>query len=119
MKKKNTTYRMPAGFNPYISIDRVRGLTDAIHHILLEGAGTRREMGYADKASLNGLIELLQEHVHELHAYLTEITNRTTLMLPMSDADFEALDVEFLRGKGDDGFQGVKEEPLLYIASRR
>ncbi|HEX7048300.1 MAG TPA: hypothetical protein VF275_12085 [Gammaproteobacteria bacterium] len=90
----STPYRMPEDFNPFISIDAARGLTDAIHHFLLEGPGTQRVIPFGDKAGADALVELLQAEVHALHDYLHEITNRTSLNLPMSDAEFDALDIQ-------------------------
>lgn len=50
----------------------------------------------------------MQTEVHALHDYLHEITNRTSLNLPMSDAEFDALDIQRCR---DDG---VKERRARY-----
>ncbi|HEX7046238.1 MAG TPA: hypothetical protein VF275_01525 [Gammaproteobacteria bacterium] len=108
MDKKNSTYRMPEGFNPYSTVNAVRGLTDAIHYTLLEGPGTQAEMSYGDIAGLNALVELLQAEVHALHDYISEIDNRTTLNLPMSDAEFDALDARLFSG----GM--VRETPAIY-----
>ncbi|HEX7030868.1 MAG TPA: hypothetical protein VF254_09735 [Gammaproteobacteria bacterium] len=97
MNKKNTTYRVPEGFNPFATADTIRGLTDAVHRFLFEGPGTLRKIPGADRAALNGLAELLQAEVHALHDYLREIENRTTLELPRTDAEFDAMDVRFSR----------------------
>ena len=71
-----------------------------------------RELGQplppGDRAGLNALVELLQAEVRALHAYLREIENRTTLDLPMNDAEFDALDVRHRR------FDGVKEPAMTY-----
>lgn len=40
---------------------------------------------------------MLQAHVYELHDYLTEIENSTSLRLPLSDADFEAIHVKHMK----------------------
>lgn len=111
MEKKNSTYRMPEGFNPFSTADAVRGLTDAIHHHTLQGPGTERSPRRGDKAGLNALTKLLQAHVHELHDYLTEIENSTTLHLPLSDEEFETLHVK--HAKKDE----VNEERALYLVS--
>lgn len=100
-------YHIPAGFNPYSTIDAIRGLTDAIHHLLLEGPGTAAHMEYGDRAGLNALVELLQTEVHVLHDYLSEIDNRGSLELPTSDEELDALDAKYT--------DGVREEPALYL----
>lgn len=95
MNKKDTTYRMPEGFNPYTALDNVRGLTDAIHQFLLEGPGTNRVIPSGDRAGLYALVELLQEKVQELHEYFAELENRTVLELPRSQEELDALDFRF------------------------
>ncbi len=105
---ESITYHMPQGFNPYASADAARGLIDAIHQFLFEGPGTARVIPSGDRAGLNALVELLQAEVRALHAYLREIENRTTLVLPMNDAEFDALDVRHKR------FDGVKEPAMTY-----
>lgn len=112
MNKKDTSYRIPEGFDPQSTINAVRGLTDAIHQFLLEGPGTARVIPAGERAGLNALVEQLQAEVHALHDYLREIENRTTLELPMSDADFDAIDVRFARK------DEIKEEPALYVVNR-
>lgn len=109
MERKNSTYRMPEGFNLYSTADAVRGLTDAVHYTLMEGPGTDAHMSRGDRAGLNAMVELLQARVHELHDYLIEIENSTTLNLPTSDADFEALHVKHARK------DEVKEEAAIYL----
>ena len=87
-----TAYRIPEDFNPCTCVNAIRGLTDAIHHFLLEGPGTKHVIPFGDKAGLESLIELLQAEVHALHDYLHAIANRTSLKLPLTEADFEALE---------------------------
>lgn len=108
MEDSRSTYRMPEGFNPYSSIDAIRGLIDAVHQFLTEGPGTNRVIPSGDRAGLDALVELLQAEVHALHAYLREIENRTTLELPKSEADFDALDVSHRR------IDSVKEPAAVY-----
>lgn len=112
MNKKDNTYRMPEGFDPYSTADAIRGLTDAVHQFLFEGPGVERIIPPGDRAGLNALVELLQPEVHALHAYLREIENRLTLDLPTTDAEFDALDVR--HSKNDE----VKEEQSLYLVQR-
>ncbi|MBW3567210.1 MAG: hypothetical protein KY410_04490 [Proteobacteria bacterium] len=111
MNKKDTTYRMPEGFNPYSAIDAARGLTDSVRYMLHEGAGAEPEMRFADKVSLDALAELLRKQVHALHDYIHEIGNSTALHLPMSDADFDALKMKYAKKDEDE----VKEERALYL----
>ena len=108
MEDSRSTYRMPQGFHPSQSADIARGLIDAIHQFLFEGPGTARVIPPGDRAGLNALVELLQAEVRALHAYLREIENRTTLVLPMNDAEFDALDVRHKR------YDGVKEPSPAY-----
>lgn len=112
MKKKNIAYCIPEGFNPYTTADTIRGLTDSIHFILLEGAGIDVQMLPGDKAGLNALMELLQEQVHALHEYLVDIENRSILQLPMSEDEFDAISVEKNRH-----YDGVKEAPTIYVVN--
>lgn len=109
MDSKNNipTYHIPEDFNPYSTIDAIRGLTDAIHRLLFEGPGTSAHMEYGDRAGLNALVELLQTEVHALHDYLSEIDNRGSLDLPTSDEELDALDAKYT--------DGVREEPALYL----
>ena len=109
-KKSSTAYRIPENFNPYSTINAIRGLTDAIHRLLLEGPGTSARMEHGDRAGLNALIELLQAEVHVLHDYLSEIDNRGSLDLPTSDEELDALDAKY---RND-----VREEPALYLVRR-
>ena len=97
MNNKDTSYRIPEGFNPFSAIDTVRALTDAIHHLATEGELIERPAPQHALGTLQSLLELLQREAHELHAYLREIENSTTLALPGSDADFEALHVNHAR----------------------
>lgn len=109
MNSKDATYRMPEGFDPHSTIDAIRGLTDAIHQFLLEGPGTQRVIPAGERAGLNALLEQLQVEVHALHDYLREIENRTTLELPVSDEDFDAIDVRYARN------DKVREAAGLYV----
>ncbi|HEX7046376.1 MAG TPA: hypothetical protein VF275_02220 [Gammaproteobacteria bacterium] len=96
MDKKNnsTTYRIPEDFNPYISADHVRALTDALHQLVTEGEMTQRPAPQTAYSNLVSLMELLQPEVHALHDYLGEIENRGTLNLPLTDEEFDAVSVE-------------------------
>ena len=107
MNKKDTSYRMPEGFNPYLSLDAVRGLADAIHHFLLEGPGTQRMIPHGDRAGLNALIELLQGEVQALHEYFAELENRGLLDLPRDQDEIEALDQKL-------GGNEVREPAAVY-----
>jgi len=107
MNKNDTSYRMPEGFNPYSAIDAVRGLADAIHWMHFEGPGAEEVMEFGDKVSLDALVGMLKTHVHNLHDYVHEIGNSTSLSLPMNDAELDAL--------RDSGFDSVREEPPLYL----
>lgn len=107
MNKKDTSYRMPEGFNPYASLDSVRGLSDAIQQFMLEGPGTNSVIPYGDKAGVNALIEILQGEAHALHDYFAELQNRTSLDLPLSQEEIDALD---FRNSKDE----VKETAALY-----
>lgn len=104
-----SNYRVPEGFNPYVSADAARGLIDAVHHFLFEGPGTARLIPPAERAGLNALVELLQTEIHCLQDYLREIENRTTLDLPLTDAAFDAIDVRFRHA------DGVKEPSPAYL----
>lgn len=108
-RESSNTYRVPECINPWNSADGVHGLADAIHQFLLEGPGTARVIPPGDRAGLNALVEMLLAELHELHEYLHQIENRTTLDLPMSDADFDAIDVRHARK------DEIKEEPALYL----
>jgi len=96
MDRKNNlpTYRIPEGFNPYFAADTIRAITDAIHHLVTEGEMNNRPLPAHAFTSLQRLMELLQSEVHALHEYLSEIENSTTLDLPFTDAELEALSVE-------------------------
>jgi len=100
----NKTYRVPEDCNPFISADRVRALTDALHQLVPEGDVTRRPAPHSAYASLISLMDLLQPEVHALHDYLGEIENRGKPTLPLTDAEFDALDED-----------GVREAPALYV----
>lgn len=67
------------------------------------------DVARGDKSGLDALAELLKAHVHELHDYLTEIENSTTLELPRSDEDFEALHVRNARK------DEVRETAAVYL----
>lgn len=97
MEDSKTAFPLPEDFDPTATADFIRGLTDAIHHFLLEGPGTARVIPTGDKAGLNALIEQLQAEVHALHDWLSEIENSTTLELPRTEADFEAVHVKHAR----------------------
>lgn len=101
------TYRLPEGFDPYTSIDAVRGLADAVHRFMAEGPGTQREIPSGDRAGLNALIELLQAEVQALHEYFAELENRTSLDLPRSQEELDALDFRNFKG-------GVREPAAVY-----
>jgi len=103
----SNTYRVPEDFNPWNSVDAIRGLVDAVHQFHLEGPGTESVIPFGDKAGLNALIELLQVEAHALHDYLHEISNSTTLSLPLTDEDFEA--IGYGRNRNE-----VKERQALY-----
>lgn len=103
------TCRVPEDFNPWITLDAIRGLADGIHHVLYDGAGTKEQMDYGDRAALDGLVGLLREKVHALHDYFTRVGDVTTLKLPVTEADFEALHI------GRSGEGEVREEPPLYL----
>ena len=92
MDDTNTTYRMPEGFDPYISLDAIRGLADAVNRFMTEGPGTQRVIPSGDRAGLNALIELLQAEVQALHEYFAELENRTSLELPRDQDELDAMD---------------------------
>lgn len=109
MEKKNPNiYRVPEGFHPFTCMDTIRGLTDAIHRYMTEGPGTQRKPGRGNQGGLVALIDQLQHHVHQLHAWLIEIENATSLELPFTDADFEALQLKYT------GRNEIRESPALY-----
>ncbi|HEX7048196.1 MAG TPA: hypothetical protein VF275_11560 [Gammaproteobacteria bacterium] len=108
MTKKDTTYRIPEGFNAFVRADTIRGLTDAVHRFLFEGPGTLHEIQDADRAALNALAELLQAEVHALHDYLREIENRATLNLPRSNAELDAMDAGYF------GRNEIREPAAVY-----
>lgn len=111
MNKKNTSYRMPEGFNPYSAIDEARGLADAVHWMHFEGPGAAETMAFGDKVSLDALVEMLRARIHDLHDYIHELGNSTSLHLPMNDAELDAL-----RYKGSSkGGDFIREEPPLYL----
>lgn len=91
MDRKNN---LTPGFDPFSTADTARALTDAVHHLVTEDEMIERPAPRFALASLQSLMELLQPEVHALHEYLREIENSTTLKLPMSDEDFEAISVE-------------------------
>lgn len=101
------TYRVPEGFDPHTCMDTIRGLTDAIHHHMTEGPGVERNPERGTRAGLTSLLDQLQHHVHQLHDYLIEIENSTTLELPITDSDFESLHVS--------NKNKVREEQALYL----
>lgn len=105
MERKNSTCRMPEGFNPHICIDRARALADALHQLVTEGEMTQRPAPQAAYSNLVSLMELLQPEVHALHGYLGEIENATTLKLPITDEDFDAIAI---------GGNFVKESAAIY-----
>ena len=106
MNEKDTTYRMPDGFNPFSAVDTARGLAEAIRWMHFEGPGAADTVALGDKLALDALVDLLRKHVRELHDYIHEIANRTSLHLPMNDAEFDAL--------RDNGFDGVRETAPVY-----
>ena len=91
MNKKDTTYRMPEGFNPYASLDSVRGLSDAIHHFMLEGPGTQRVIPSGERAGVNALIELVQSEARALHEYFAELENQSLLDLPRDQEELDEM----------------------------
>lgn len=105
----SNTYRVPEDFNPWITLDAIRGLADAVHHMVTEGPGTDDEMTDGDRASLEGLTALMREKAHALHDYFRHVGDITTLRLPITEADFEAAHVK--HAKSDE----VREEPPLYL----
>lgn len=106
MSEMDTAYHLPEGFNPFFSADRVRALTDALHQLVVDGEITGPKHAVA---SLHALLEMLRPEAQALQEYLREVENSTTLRLPVSDEDFEALHVRHA-GKGD-----VKEPGAVYI----
>ncbi|HEX7029179.1 MAG TPA: hypothetical protein VF254_01155 [Gammaproteobacteria bacterium] len=104
-KNNSTTYRIPEDFNPYVSADHVRTLTDALHQLVTEGEMTLRPAPQTAYSNLVSLMELVQPEVHALHDYLREIENRGTLELPLTDEELEAVSVDRNR---------VREEPAIY-----
>lgn len=107
MNKKDTSYRMPEGFNPYSAIDTARGLADAIRWMHVEGPGAAETIEFGDKVSMDALVEMLRARIHELHDYIHEIGNSTSLHLPMNEAELDEL-----RWRGANM---VREESPLYI----
>ena len=85
------TYRVPETFHPFTCMDAIRGLADAIHLYMHQGPGSRNRPGRANQGGLVALIDLLQQHVHQLHDWLLEIENLVSFDLPVTRADFEAL----------------------------
>ncbi|HEX7046079.1 MAG TPA: hypothetical protein VF275_00715 [Gammaproteobacteria bacterium] len=88
---KENNYRVPEGFHPYICMDTIRGLTDAIHLHMNQGPGTQLNPSRADQGALVALIDQLQKHVRTFHAWLIEIENIGNVELPVTNSDFESL----------------------------
>lgn len=109
MEDSRTAHSVPEGFNPWITLDAIRGLADAIHHVLLEGPGAEDRMAYGDRAALDGLAGLMRDRARALHDYFTRVGDITTVKLPLSEEDFDALHVRHART------DEVKEEPALYL----
>jgi hypothetical protein len=110
MNKKDTNYRMPEGFDAVTTVRNAKALTDAAHQLVTEGEMTSRPAPQEAYASLVALMELLQPEVDALFYYLREIENSTTLDLPSSDEDFEALHVRYSKHRDDE----VKETAAVY-----
>lgn len=105
----SSTYGTPENFNPWIALDAIRGLADAIHHMVTEGPGADNEMTDGDRAAMEGLTGLMREKAHALHDYFRRVGDITTVRLPVTEADFEAMHVK--HAKTDE----IKEESALYI----
>ena len=106
MTKKDTPYRMPEGFNPFSAADAARGLADAIHWMHFEGPASEETVDLGDKLALDALVEMLRSQVHELHDYIHELVNNTSLRLPMNE-----MELEDLRWKGKNT---VRESAAIY-----
>jgi hypothetical protein len=66
-------------------------------------------MDRATRTNVESLLRLLKREIHTLRDYFTALGDETTLKLPLTDADFEAVHVK--HAKADE----VKEEPALYV----
>lgn len=109
MEDSKTAYPLPENFNPWTALDAIRGLADALHQMVVEGPAAEDAMSDGDHASLEGLTALMREKVHALHAYFRLLGDITTVRLPVTAADFEAVHVK--HAKSDE----VREEAPLYL----
>ena len=82
-------------------------LAAAIQDFLLEGPGTERQMPVAEVSALLGLAWIQDQLVRELHEWLVNIENLTTVQLPVSAEDFDACHVQCMP-------EGVGESSGLY-----
>jgi hypothetical protein len=107
--KKNSTYRIPEGFNPWQAFDNLCGIVDAADHYITEGpASAEHDMDHATRTNVESLLRLLKREIHTLRDYFTALGDETTLKLPLTDADFEAVHVK--HAKADE----VKESAAIY-----
>lgn len=97
MKNKNTIqtteYRPAPNFDAIDHANALKGIAEALHWLMTEGAGTERHISTDTRTSLLGLIDIQQKLMRELHQWLVNIENLTTVRLPHTAEDFDQLHV--------------------------
>ena len=113
MDETNTRaeYRPSPDFHPYDHAAAIKGIAECLETLFMEGPATSLAHSNDLRASINGLVILQCKLVRELHQWLVNIENLTTIELPMTAEDFEKHHVRNWRPGND---PGVKERAALY-----
>jgi hypothetical protein len=111
MDENNThraEYRPAPDFYPYDHANAIKGISECLHDLFTEGEAVDMRHSNELRASINGLVWIQQKLVRELHEWLVNIENLTTIELPMTAEDFER---HHVRKQHHDG---VKDEAAIY-----
>lgn len=111
MEEKSTNpgeYRPPEDFNPYNHADAIKGIAECLHDLFTEGRATDIRHSNELRSTIVGLVWAQHKFVQELHEWLMNIENLTTIRLPIRAEDF---DEHHVRNQKRDG---VEDAPAIY-----
>ncbi|MBW3566893.1 MAG: hypothetical protein KY410_02865 [Proteobacteria bacterium] len=71
MDEKHT---LPDDFDPWMAADALKGVTEAMYWFVTEGPGAGQSWSRGTHASLVGLSWIARRLAHELHLYMTRLS---------------------------------------------
>lgn len=84
-------YTLPEDFDPWMAADALKGVTEAMYWFMTEGPGTGQTWTRGTHASLVGLSWIARRLAHQLHAYMTMLSEAGIELPNVNKPDSEGI----------------------------